>query len=885
MKKGILKILVIGLLIAAAAAALAEPHVFVPLHWIVGNVLAPPNAPGNFSLEGRTVIFYKEFGKASISTKTINNAGWFVIDTYSESAIDVNFNDAYFIAVENGADKYGADPVSFKLNPVMGYEVLYPQLQLNSGPKVPTLTGISPSTGEQGKTLDVTIFGVNAVDWEKEITADKVHFSSPDITVNSAKGFGSTILANISIADAAKEGNYKVTVDNVSGDVTFSVIKSGTASLLNLSPDQGEQGKTVKVNLYGANTNWTEAPEVTVSLPPGIPGDNLVEAANVAVVKSPTQISFDLVIDQNAPAGTRLISVAGAQGSLTFTILPSGTATLTSVDPNFETAGKTIGLTISGSNTNWGKEISAASIYFSNPKITVNSAAGEGTAILANITIASNAEPGYCSLSVLGTEGTLDFWVDPAPAPTVTAIDPSSGNAGKVVPITNLSGDNFITGASVKLAQTGLPDILASNVVVSPTSITCSFDLAGASAGLRDVIVTNPDGQSSSLASGFEVLETLPPGEIPEVSTATPLTAGAIGVGYSVQLEAAGGTKPYIWLLDSGALPPGLDLNESGLIIGTPTTAGENYTFTVKVTDAANASATKEFKLTINEKAVPQNSVKLNIDRDVNKNIKITWDAATYGNLPKIFVNTGTFTNSYDQNSWKAIADVSEISITGPGELIHVGQVGQGTSEVYYKAVTEGVDLSTATGKTTFASAWAVGKINVDLYGGWNLVSAPFVADTLNNVLGTDFKDNEQLWIWSDADNKFKSTATFSNKSWPADLNVSPAQGYWLDLSGTPAKEKKTVTLAGTVYTSTTINKKIYAGWDLIGNPYPKPNPAAEFTPAANDQIWVWDNEGQKFTGTKNYDGTNWGPDALLVPGKGYWYNHIGKGFEWKATN
>jgi hypothetical protein len=484
----------------------------------------------------------------------------------------------------------------------------------------------------------------------------------------------------------------------------------------------------------------------------------------------------------------------------------------------------------------------------------------------------------------------------PAPAPTVSGITPASGEVGKTIPITDLAGDNFVSGATVKLTKTGQADLPAAEVnVVSASKITCSFDLSGATEGKWKVTVTNPDGQSASLPDGFEI--TTPPVPVKglEITTASPLTSGTVATDYSTQLSAANGTEPYTWSLSSGALPPGLDLNDSGVISGTPTTAGQNYSFTVKVADKANASTTKEFKLTINDKTVPEGTVKLNIKRSGGA-VEVAWDTTVETEMPKIYILinksalSGTFANAYSEENWKTVAELAaageNIVIFGPeGKIVHVDQDGKGYSEVYYKAVKPAVDLTTADGKTTFASAWAVGKINVDLYGGWNLVSAPFVADSLNNVLGTDYKDNEQLWIWSDADSKFKSTATFSSKSWPADLNISPAQGYWLDLSGTAAGQKKTITLTGTVYTSTTINKKIYAGWDLIGNPYPKPNAASEFTPAANDQIWVWDNEGQKFTGTKNYDGANWSPDALLIPGKGYWYNHIGKGFEWKATN
>lgn len=99
-----------------------------------------------------------------------------------------------------------------------------------------------------------------------------------------------------------------------------------------------------------------------------------------------------------------------------------------------------------------------------------------------------------------------------APAPTVTSITPNSGQNTGTVHITNLAGSNFQPGATVKLAKSGQADINATSVVVVNSSqITCDFNLAGAATGAWNVVVTNPDMQSGTLANGFTV--TLPGGE------------------------------------------------------------------------------------------------------------------------------------------------------------------------------------------------------------------------------------------------------------------------------------------------------------------------------------------------------------------------------------
>ncbi len=94
---------------------------------------------------------------------------------------------------------------------------------------------------------------------------------------------------------------------------------------------------------------------------------------------------------------------------------------------------------------------------------------------------------------------------------------------------------------------------------------------------------------------------TPPPGS-PTIQT-TSLPPGGVNAAYGVNgqgvlLSATGGTGAYTWSISSGNLPPGLTLNAQGLISGTPTTAGK-YSFTVRVTDTAGASATEPLSINV----------------------------------------------------------------------------------------------------------------------------------------------------------------------------------------------------------------------------------------------------------------------------------------------
>jgi hypothetical protein len=89
--------------------------------------------------------------------------------------------------------------------------------------------------------------------------------------------------------------------------------------------------------------------------------------------------------------------------------------------------------------------------------------------------------------------------------------------------------------------------------------------------------------------------------------TPVSLPASSVGVSYTQTLTATGGSPPFSWALGSGSLPPGLALDPTGTIRGTPTAAG-TYTFTIQVADVAGASATIVFAIAINEPVSIQTS-------------------------------------------------------------------------------------------------------------------------------------------------------------------------------------------------------------------------------------------------------------------------------------
>src|SRR5450755_2186355 len=108
----------------------------------------------------------------------------------------------------------------------------------------------------------------------------------------------------------------------------------------------------------------------------------------------------------------------------------------------------------------------------------------------------------------------------------------------------------------------------------------------------------------------------------PLIITPIPLSNGAVGVPYSQSLAVTGGTPPYSWSIQGGALPGGLSLTAAGTIAGTPSASG-TFSFTVGVADSASATATKRLSIA------------------VAGGLTVT----TAGTLPNAFINA-----SYSQN-------------------------------------------------------------------------------------------------------------------------------------------------------------------------------------------------------------------------------------------
>ncbi|HLY20309.1 MAG TPA: putative Ig domain-containing protein, partial [Bryobacteraceae bacterium] len=245
-------------------------------------------------------------------------------------------------------------------------------------------------------------------------------------------------------------------------------------------------------------------------------------------------------------------------------------------------------------------------------------AAGGGTAPYT-WSIAVGALPGGLTLtstgSITGTAaaaGTFTF--------TVQVKDNTGATAAKQLSIAVTSGLTITTPAALPaaplngaysklLAATGgaPPYTWAVSGGALPTGLTLGAT-TGAISGTATVsgpfsfTVTVTDSASATASQQFTLTV------IGQLSVTPPLLKGAVRGTYNQPLAATGGAPPYTFAITSGTLPPGITL--AGSTLGGKFVSVGDFTFTIQVTDSANATASQSFTivvsvLTINPAVLP----------------------------------------------------------------------------------------------------------------------------------------------------------------------------------------------------------------------------------------------------------------------------------------
>jgi hypothetical protein len=340
-------------------------------------------------------------------------------------------------------------------------------------------------------------------------------------------------------------------------DITLGCSGGGTVNVITVTASDAAANSGTDVHLVTCTTPDTVSPLISISSP----------ASSPATVGTGAQTITGVATDETAMHASQAVTWSCSTCSVT-----SGTATFNS----------------------------GSGVY--SFSVTPASSASPGTSNTVNITAkdSSNNVAQATQVLVAVSGDTTD--------PTST-IDCGSGDG------VNCTYTNFTNKAVSGLASdaSGIASITASSATcnLGPDSGLTSWSVPVTScpSGANTITVTIVDGAGNDLVKTIQVTFSA---ALSVTSTACPPATEDVAYGGCTVL-ASGGSTPYTWDNNSGGTSltayetacTGLSISSAGVISGTPTELGDGRCdFTVKVTDNAAATATRDLAILVQSTAV-----------------------------------------------------------------------------------------------------------------------------------------------------------------------------------------------------------------------------------------------------------------------------------------
>ena len=137
------------------------------------------------------------------------------------------------------------------------------------------------------------------------------------------------------------------------------------------------------------------------------------------------------------------------------------------------------------------------------------------------------------------------------------------------------------TGGTAPYSFTLDAGTLPAGLTLNPNGSLSGTPTAG---GVFNFTVRATDAASQSVTQAYTLTIAAP-----TVTATNTVPAGRRGFAYSQTLTGSGGTGPYTFALDSGALPAGITLSSTGVLSGTPTVVG-SFPVGIRVTDSSTGT-------------------------------------------------------------------------------------------------------------------------------------------------------------------------------------------------------------------------------------------------------------------------------------------------------
>ena len=468
------------------------------------------------------------------------------------------------IVVLSPAASTGTVPVSVTNGPGL-VSTLNPGFTYDDPPGLPpVLASITPTagavTGGTVVTLTGTVFRADAGVFF-EVGGTTVPAAS--VTVNNATRITATTPPHSAGVANVKVVNFDALESTLPAAFTFE----GPPTVATITPNTGLVSGGLTITLTGTNFRAGTTVRIGGTLATGVTiagnGLSLTAVTPTSTVDGAVDVIVRTTDGQN-------VTVAGG---FTYRFVPPEISTIT--PGQGPSAGGTV-ITIVGAN------------FLPNPRVSVGG--GEATGVMRT------SATQIVALTPAGTPGTADVVVTNSdnqavtrtagfrfvPAPTLTAISPANGPAQGGTRIT-LTGTNFVQGASVSLG--GVPASVVT--VTSPTTATAVT--RPSAPGAVDVVITNPDSQSATLAAGFTY------DGAPSLSSLSPISGSTAG-GTVVTLIGAGFVPNMAVTFGSIASPTVTRVSNTELTAVTPAAPMGVVTVTATTPDGQSAQLRDSFR-------------------------------------------------------------------------------------------------------------------------------------------------------------------------------------------------------------------------------------------------------------------------------------------------